>query len=78
MTDEELREIAKKFLNKNIPHVLLVQTDNGVTLSSIATAEDMFDFLQVLVDANPVILDIMQDVIDSREESPKEENVYLN
>lgn len=80
MTDEELREIAKIFINGQVPHVLLVRTDKGITLSSIASAEEMYEYLQVLIDCNPLMLDIMKDVVDSRDEqpTPQDDSVYLN
>ena len=79
MTQKEIQEIVQKILEKKPPHLLLIKTRKGIALSSYATGDDIYEFLQAMVDTNPVILEIMQAVIDSRKKKPNIQKIeYLN
>lgn len=78
MNAKDIEMISKELTKDKTTHLLLVKDRRGVTLSSIATGEDIYDFLQVLAGENPVILDIMQDVINSRRKSRKTRDITLN
>ena len=78
MTRKEIQEIVEKLSRNKTPHMLLVRSRGGIALSSYATGDDIYEYMQALVDTNPVMLDIMQSVIDSRKKKPKREKVYLN
>ena len=78
MNAKAIERISKELTKDKTTHLLLVKDRRGVTLSSIATGEDIYDFLQVLAGENPVILDIMHDVINSRRKSRKTRDITLN
>lgn len=78
MNAKDIERISKELTKDKTTHLLLVKDRRSVTLSSIATGEDIYDFLQVLAGENPVILDIMQDVINSRRKSRKTRDITLN
>lgn len=63
MTQKEIERIARELQEKKEAHLLLIKGEEGISLSSIATGEDMFDFLNVLIDESPVILSILEDII---------------
>lgn len=71
MKNKDVEDISRLLREENVPHLMFVRVRKGIAVSSIANGDDIYDFLQVLVEQNPVILDIMQSVIDSRK--PKEE-----
>ena len=68
MTNEELEDISEPLREDGVEHLLLARVGNGISLSSLVTGEDLFDFFQVLIDTQPLVLDIMQDVLNSRRE----------
>ena len=66
MKQKDVEKIAKALVSERATHLLMVRVGKGISLSSIATGEDIFDFMQVLIDENPVILEILKDVVESR------------
>ena len=80
MKQKELDKITKQLREEEVVHLLLAKTKGGIVLSSIATGDDIYEFLQVLVDTNEQVLDIMQAVIDSRTRVPerRKDDVLLN
>ena len=66
MKHKDVEKIAKALVSERATHLLMVRVGKGISLSSIATGEDIFDFMQVLIDENPVMLDILKDVVESR------------
>jgi hypothetical protein len=80
MKQKELDKITKPLREKGATHLLLAKTKGGIVLSSIATGDDIYEFLQVLVDTNEQVLDIMQAVIDSRTRVPerRKDDILLN
>lgn len=63
---KELDELSAFLRSKRVRHLLIARAGNGISLSSIATGDDIFEFLQCLAEENPAVLGIMQAVIDSR------------
>ena len=74
MTQKELEALSKQLREQKIAHLLLVRMRNGITLSSIADGDDIYDFLQVMIDINPMVMEIMKDVIRKREKPIKTPN----
>ena len=74
MTQKELEVLSKQLREQKIAHLLLVRMRNGITLSSIADGDDIYDFLQVMIDINPMVMEIMKDVIRKREKPIKTPN----
>lgn len=67
MTQKELDKLSAPLRDRKATHLLLARTRNGIMLSSIATGDDIYEFLQVMVDTNPAVLDILEAVVESRE-----------
>ena len=75
MDKNEVDKISAVLRNERVTHLMLAKLNDGITLSAIATGDDIYDFLQVLVDQNPVCLNIMRSVIESRKRAPKKQMV---
>lgn len=71
MTQKDIEKLSEPFRENRVIHLFLARTRNGISLSSIADGDDLYEFFQVMADQNPVILDIMQSVIDSRKKKVK-------
>ena len=71
MNNKEVEKLSRPLREQGVIHLMLVRLHGGISLSSIANGDDLYEFLQVLVDQNPVMLDIMQAVIDSRKRKEK-------
>ena len=66
MKNRDVKKIADLLREQAVTHLLLVGSEDGISLSSLATGDDIYDFLQVMIDVNPDILDIMRSVVASR------------
>lgn len=77
MTDKELEKLSDCLRKDAVSHILIARMRKGISISSVATGDDIYEFLQVLADIDEEILDIMQAVINSRSKK-KEGNVLLN
>lgn len=71
MKDKEVEKLSEPLREQQVTHLLLVKLKKGISLSSIATGDDLFEFFQVLAETRPITLEIMQDVIDSRKKKVK-------
>lgn len=77
MKVKEVEKLSEPLREQHVTHLLLVKLKHGISLSSIATGDDLYEFFQVMADANPVTLEIMQDVIESRKRKEKPETKHL-
>lgn len=77
MKNKEVEKLSEPLREQQVVHLLLVKLRNSISLSSIATGDDIYEFLQVLADQNPVTLEIMQAVIDSRKRNAKPKTSHL-
>lgn len=66
MKNRDVKKIADILKKQSVTHLLLVSSEGGISLSSLAKGDDIYDFLQVMIDVDPDILDIMRSVIASR------------
>ena len=77
MSNKELEKLSAPLREQRVTHLLLVRMRKGVTLSSIANGDDLYEFFQVLAETQPIVLEIMQDVIDSRRRRERPEKPIL-
>ena len=73
MRYKDINKISELLREKRVTHLLLARTDDGISLSCIATGDDIFEFLQTLIDTNEDLLDIIRAVVRSRMNRPKPE-----
>lgn len=78
MSDKEIKKITEPFREKGVVHLFLARTAQGISLSSIADGDDIYDFLQVMIDQSPVVLDIMRAVIERRENAQHQKSEMVN
>lgn len=68
MDHKLLDKIAEVFRKEEVVHLILVRMGDGISMSSRMTGEDLFDFLQIVIDSDERTLDIIRDVVESRME----------
>lgn len=78
MTQKELQKLSESLREDGVVHLLLAKMRGGITFSSFAYAEDIYDFLHAMIDTNPAVLEIMKEVIESRKKAVKPTITYLN
>ena len=75
MKEKDIEKLTKPLRKEKVTHQLLAKFRDGISLSSIANGDDLYDFFQVVANQDPVVLDIMQSVIDSRRKPHKNMDV---
>ena len=66
MTKKQVLEVSEQLRDADVTHLLLVRIRGGIALSSKATLDDLYDFLQTVVETDPVALDVLRSVVESR------------
>lgn len=77
MKQKEIEKLSQPLRDERVPHLLLARSKGGVNISCVANGDDIFDFLQVMIDTNPVVLDIIKDVVESRKKPEPKENAIM-
>ena len=75
MKEKDIEKLTEPLRKEKVTHQLLAKFRDGISLSSIANGDDLYDFFQVVANQDPVVLDIMQSVIDSRRKPHKNMDV---
>lgn len=75
MKEKDIEKLTEPLRKERVTHLLLAKFRDGISLSSIANGDDLYDFFQVVANQDPVVLDIMQSVIDSRRKPHKNMDV---
>ena len=77
MKQKDIKKLSQPLRDERVPHLLLARSKGGVNISCVANEDDICDFLQVMIDKNPVVLDIMEDIIESRKRPKSKENTII-
>ena len=77
MKDKEVEKLSEPLREQQVTHLMLVKLKHGISLSSIAMGDDLYEFFQVMADTQPIVLEIMQDVINSRRRKAKPKAFHL-
>ena len=77
MKQKEIEKLSQPLRDERVPHLLLARSKGGINISSVASGDDIFDFFQVMIDTNPIVLEIMRDVIESRKKPKSKEKVIM-
>lgn len=67
MKYDDFDKLTDVFRKEKVHHLLLARIGEGVSISTMANGDDIFEFFHCLLDTNPEILDIIKDVITIRE-----------
>ena len=66
MTNKELEKLSKQLMDGKVTHLFLAKTRSGISLSSMATGDDIYDFLQIVADMDDAVADMMQDIVSRK------------
>lgn len=66
MTNKELEKLSKQLTDGKVTHLLLAKTRSGISLSCMATGDDVYDFLQIVADMDEAVIDMMRDIVSRK------------
>lgn len=78
MKQKEIDKLLEPLREEKMTHLAFVRSQKGISFSSFATGDDIYEFLQVMADTNPTVLEIYQAVVESRKNKAKKVSLPVN